>query len=174
VCAALSHRDGPVNLDFVLAPDGTVYLVEFAARGGGAGLPLLIRHAYGVDTVSAAISQAAGRPFDVTPSRARATVSYVLHAPYDGVLTGLGDVTAVAGRPEVVDLRLFACVGARVAAYTQSAHKLGYLVVAGPTSQDAERAATRALADLRIAVTPHDGALLTSGAEPDRLSVTSA
>jgi biotin carboxylase len=156
VCAELDHRDGPVNLDFVLAPDGTVYLIEFAARCGGAGLPLLIRHAYGVDNVGAAIRQAAGLPFDVAPARTRPVLSHVLHAPHDGVLTRLGDIGAVAERPEVVDLRLFAGLGDPVSAYTQAAHKLGYLVVAGTAGHDVERAAARALADLDIGVTPHD------------------
>lgn len=158
VCAELDHRDGPINLDFVLAGDGTVHLVEFAARCGGAGLPLLIRHAYGFDNVGAAISQAAGVPFDVTVSPTRAALSHVLHAPHDGVLTRLGDVAQVAGRPQVMALRLFVDVGAPVSAYTQAAHKLGYLVVAGPTAHDVERAAAQALGDLDIAVTPHDDA----------------
>lgn len=158
VCAEIGHRDGPINVDFVLADDGTIYLIEFGARIGGAGLPLLIEQATGVNTVAAAIRQAAGEPFDLTPTRSRAVLLRILYAPHDGTLARMADPAAIRELPGVLDMRTFVPVGARVRGYTQAAYKLGYLIVAAADRHELALARDRALHDIGLLVTPHDAA----------------
>lgn len=159
VSAAMGLIDGPINLDLILAPDGTPYVLEAGARLCGNGFPHLQRAVYGVDTVRALVSLALGEPFDLTPTRARHAVLHVLASPLDtdGRLVAFDGVEAVRVLPGVVHVQVFAEPGDPVRPFTQSANKLGYLVVAGDTPDAAAAALERALGLLRVvAVTEED------------------
>jgi biotin carboxylase len=155
VCELLGYRAGPVNVDFVVDAGGEIFLVEMGARLGGNGLPLLIEHVLGVNIVEAAIRLSAGQPVDVTPTRRGCALLHILHSQVDGYLVAASDPASVRAMPEVLAARLFVEVGGAVRAYTQAAHKIGYVVVVAPTREHLEHAQARAVAAFDLEIKPY-------------------
>ncbi len=145
VAARIEHPDGPLNVDLVLTADGTPWMIEMGARLGGNGMPQLVGLAHGVDTVAAAVDHACGVPFDVTPTRAHAAATYILHVEQGGRLEALQGVERLARLAQVVDFQLFASPGDAVRPYTRAAHKLGYVLL----SDSDEDRLHRAVEDIR-------------------------
>jgi biotin carboxylase len=152
VCRALEIVRGPVNLDFVVDPDGEVYLVEMGARPGGNGTPQLVSEAFGANIVEASIRTALGQPFRLRPRRRRAALLYLLHAERDGELAAVHGTDELARLPELVDYQLYATAGETVPEYTKAADKLGYLLFAGDTCGKVVQALATALRALRLDV----------------------
>ncbi|GAA1018181.1 carbamoyl phosphate synthase [Acrocarpospora pleiomorpha] len=159
LCAAMGWRDGPAHFDVILAPDGTPYVLEVGARLCGNGYPRLTRAVYGVDTVGALIALALGEPFDLTPQQHGHGIIHVLRSPYEreGVLARVEGLDEVRALPGVADAEVVTPAGAPVHPFTQSGHKLGYLVVTGDSADDAESTLKTALATLRLMITPGGG-----------------
>jgi biotin carboxylase len=134
VAAGVGLTDGPLNLDVVLAWDGTPYLIEMGSRLGGNGMPQLVRLATGVDTVAAAVAHACGEPFDVTPRFRRAAMLHILHTRESGVLEELEGIELIDESPEVVACELFVSPGSNVFPYVKAANKLGYVLMAASDS----------------------------------------
>ncbi|MEU7740672.1 ATP-grasp domain-containing protein [Nonomuraea sp. NPDC049158] len=154
ICAAVGHRHGPVNFDFVLTPGGDICFIEMGARLGGNGMPLMVQHAFGLNTVEAAIRLALGEPLRISVSQHRTAVLRILAADVDGVLTAIEGLDALRRMPEVVDVQVFKTVGEHVRAYTQAGHKLGYLVMVADTREQLETALDEALRTLRFVIEP--------------------
>lgn len=156
LCAAMGVVDGPVNFDMILPPDGTPYVLEAGARLCGNGYPALLRSVYGVDTVGALVSLVLAEPFDLTPSRSGCGILHVLTSPLDGdgLLDEVSGVEQAKELPGVVDVEVFAKRGDLVRPFTQSANKLGYVVVRGETHSQSEATLERALRALRVTVAP--------------------
>ena len=152
VCRALQIDRGPVNFDFVVGPDGEVYLVEMGARPGGNGTPQLVSEAFGANIVEASIRTALGQPFRLRPRRRRAALLYILHAERDGELAAVHGTDELASLPELVDYQLYATAGETVPEYTKAADKLGYLLFAGDTCGKVVQALSTALRALRLDV----------------------
>ena len=152
--AELGHRSGPVNVDFVLDAAQRIHFVEMGARLGGNGMPMLVRHAFGLDTVEAAIRLALGESLDLTTARRqRYAMLHILTAEADGTLDAIEGLEAARRIPAVAELRLFKAAGDPVRRYTQAAHKLGYLVLTADTRDDLRRGRAEALATLRLRIT---------------------
>jgi L-amino acid ligase C-terminal domain 2 len=98
-----------------------------------------------------------GERFEVRSHRRRAAALYLLHAERDGELVEVHGTGALAGLPELVDYQLYATVGETVLAYTKAANKLGYLLLAGDSHDQVERALATALRALRLRVRTSDG-----------------
>jgi biotin carboxylase len=158
VCAAVDYQSGPLNLDLVLDRQGDIYPIEMGARLGGNGLPDLVRMAYGVDVVEAAVRLALGQPFTLAARRPRVAMSCVLSAERPGVLARVEGLDAVRATPMTERVELFAAPGEPVAAFTTNANKLGILVLVGDSHERVVAAATVARSTLRIQVGEPDGA----------------
>jgi len=155
ILAALEHRAGPVNFDFVVDAAGTIHFVEMGARLGGNGMPLLVRHAFGLNTMEAAIRLAAGESLDVTGhGQQRVVLLHVLTAEREGTLRAVHGVAATRDLPHVADLKIFKRPGDRVHPYTRAAHKLGYLIVAADTRGELFRTVGAARRTLRFVIDP--------------------
>ena len=129
IAAAIDLRSGPLNCDLIVTPDDRLVFVEMGARLGGNGMPLLVRWAYGVDTVAAAMDLALGRRADARPVHHRAATLHILGSDRSGVVRSIEGVAAVRALPEVVALEVFKEPGQAVEEYTQAGRKLGYLVL---------------------------------------------
>lgn len=153
VLAALDHRDGPVNIDFVLTEDGEIYLIELGARLGGNGMPMLMRHAYGVNTVAAAIQLTVGEPVELVPRAVpNHVILRVLQAPHAGVLRRVAGLAQARAAPGILECQVYKRPGERVEPYTQASHKLGYLVAVAEDRSSVVAAAEVALKSLDIEV----------------------
>ncbi|MEV4113340.1 ATP-grasp domain-containing protein [Nonomuraea sp. NPDC049695] len=154
ICAEVGHRHGPVNFDFVLTPGGDLFFIEMGARLGGNGMPLMVRHAFGLNTVEAAIRLALGEPLTIDVTHRRTAALRILAAETDGVLTAVEGLAELRRMPEAVDVQVFKSPGDHVRAYTQAGHKLGYLVLVADTRELLEDALDRALRTLQFKIEP--------------------
>lgn len=146
----LGYRRGPLTVDVIVDPLGTLHLIEMGARVGGNGLGELFWHAYGVDTVAASIAAATGGAADVMPSRSRATVSGVLYTDDAGVVAEVRGADAATTIPELAELVLFVQAGAQVQPYHNAANKLGHFIVVADHPDQAGAAAQAVRAALRF------------------------
>ncbi|MFB7914201.1 ATP-grasp domain-containing protein [Streptomyces sp. NPDC056061] len=153
ICGELGHVDGPVNFDFVV-DDRTeeIRFIEMGARLGGNGMPLLVKHAYGINTYEAALRLALGEDFDLAPRHNRKTALRILTSDTDGILRTVEGADAVRALPQTVELQIFANPGSRVHRYTQAGHKLGYLLLVADSHTELREARTRAETLLRFGV----------------------
>lgn len=161
ICQEVKHDTGPVNFDLVIDERGDIHPIEMGARLGGNGLTELVRVAYGVDVVEAAVRLALGWPFSVAPRTRRVARSWVLTSDRPGVLGGVDGVEELRAAPTTERLELFAAPGDPVAAFAKSADKLGIVVLAGDSHEQVEAAFTAARRTLRLR-------LLASEPEPWR------
>jgi biotin carboxylase len=146
----LSH--GPIHAECRVTPDGTVYVLEVAARpiGGlcsrvltfedGKGLEhILLQHAVGASIAHAAREDAAAAVMMI-PIPARGM--------YKGV-TGEDEARAVRG---VTDLRITAKVGQLLETLPDAGSYLGFIFARGTTPEAAERSVKTAHQQLRFAI----------------------
>lgn len=154
LCARLRYRTGPLNLDLVVGADGTPYLIEMGARTSGNGLDELVRRCHGVDTIAASVAAAVRAPVRLTPHAPRPTLWQALSVDQAGTLTAIHGLAAARAMPEVVDVRLFAGPGDEVKAHDNVANKLGYAVLAAPTTTGLRTAAERLERALVFEVAP--------------------
>jgi biotin carboxylase len=154
ICAGLDLHRGPLNLDFVVTPNGDVRFVEMAARLGGNGISALVRHAYDVDLTAAAVRLAVGDAVELRPRPVRAAVLRILQADCEGMVAAIHGAEAVAALANTMELELFVGVGTPVHPYSEAAQKIGYLAVAGTDADDARAALQHALALLKVEVAP--------------------
>jgi biotin carboxylase len=156
---AMGVTDGPVNYDVILTPDATPYVLEAGARLCGNGYPRLLRAVYGVDTVAALLSLALGEPFELVGRPARHGILHVITSPLGvpGELVASAGIDDVRRMPGVCDAELFLRPGDPVLPFTQSAHKVGYLIVTGDSPSQTEDRLVQALGTLRLTVVPVAG-----------------
>ncbi|MFF0362714.1 ATP-grasp domain-containing protein [Streptomyces fungicidicus] len=154
ICVALGHTDGPVNFDFVVDRTEEIRFIEMGARLGGNGMPLLVQHAYGINTYEAALRLALGQDFDLAPRHVKKTALHILTTDTDGVLRTVDGEDAVRALPQTAELRLFAGPGSQVRRYTQAGHKLGYLLLVADSYAELRAAQVKAQSLLRFGVEP--------------------
>lgn len=157
ICAALDLDRGPLNLDFVVTPTGEIQFVEVAARLGGNGISLLVRHAYDIDLTAAAVRVAVGDGVELRARPRRAVILRILQADTEGVVAAIRGADAVSVLPKTVAVELFVAVGTPVHPYTEAGHKIGYLAVSGGDARDARAALDCALSILDVEVAPVTG-----------------
>ena len=144
VVRKLGLRDGPLNFDVMLTPDGP-RIIELGGRLGGNCLPELMRLHTGVNTVEAVIRIAMGDTFE-----AHAETSHPVGVFIFGAWRG-GQVAKVHRLQEkfpqwandVLSEKIVARVGQRVEPFNQGSHQLGYYVM---TAKDEETLNERILA----------------------------
>lgn len=151
VCAKVGLRNGPANFDFVLTEaENEIYLIEMNARLAGNGLPQLVEAATGVNTFRATVQLALGQAYDLTPRADLKVLLYILHSPEDGLLQQIHGLEEVQANPAVRRLELFVKPGEQVRAFTESARKLGYLMLVGNTQAEVDQTLAEVRATLRF------------------------
>lgn len=158
ICRALEITDGPANFDFIITDDGAIYVIEIGARLGGNAYPMLMNAAWGVDTVAATVSMSVGQTFDLTPTRSRVCLLHLLASPWDrpAVVRAVHGADGVTAHPGVLRFELFTEVGDRVLPFTQSAHKLGYVVLVAADHDELDALQDWFTATVRIESEPID------------------
>lgn len=160
LCARLSYRTGPLNLDLVVTDAGVPHLIEMGARTSGNGLDELVRRCYGVDTIEASINAAVHAPITVAPHAPRPTMWQSLSTDRSGRLVSVGGLDAARALPEVVELRLFVAPGDEVRAQDNVADKLGWALLSAPSTADLRAAADRLLQTVTFEVDARESASL--------------
>lgn len=159
LCDRLGYERGPLNVDFVVTPEGEPYVIELGARTGGNGLDDMMRHCYGVDPVRAAVQAAVGQPIHLTPRIPRPVMWRVLTAARAGELASISGVARAEEIPEVAELVVLAQPGQTVRPYQEVSDRLGWVVLEADTIPALDAAAEEVARTLTFDVIP--------AAEPD-------
>jgi biotin carboxylase len=156
---AVGLRDGIAFPQLIASPDGSVSVVEVAARIPGGQMADLVRHAVGVDLVEIALRQALGEevPDDVTLPRRRQplAIRFLTAAPGPlptGRVTRIGSLEAVLAAEGVVQADTYLQVGETIRPVRLDGDRRGYVIAVGATSAQALERAEAAAGLLEVEV----------------------
>ena len=151
---ALGLRDGIAFPQLIAGPDGSVAVVEVAARIPGGQMADLVRHAVGVDLVAIALLQALGDPVpdDLVEPRFQQplAIRFLTAEPgplSTGTVTRIGELDPVLACEGVVQADTYLRLGETIRPVRADGDRRGYVIAIGETSTQAlaraELAATR-------------------------------
>ena len=156
---ALGLRDAIAFPQLIASPDGTVAVVEVAARIPGGQMADLVRHAVGVDLVEVALRQALGEdvPDDVARPRFSQPLAIRFFTAEPGPLpTGrvvrIGSLEGVLRCEGVVQADTYLQLGETIRPVRRDGDRRGYVIAVADNPEEALRRAERAATRLEVEV----------------------
>lgn len=140
--AALDIENSATHIEVVASDDG-LKLIDFGARGGGAGFipSVIVPHVSGVNMIGEMIRIALGRsPSKCDPTLRRGAV-FRFFTPSPGMITAIEGFESVRDRSDVAHFNLSVEVGDTVPELTTQLDRIGSFVVFGSTGAEALRKA---------------------------------
>jgi biotin carboxylase len=152
-------RDGIAFPQLIASPDGSVAVVEVAARIPGGQMSDLVRHAVGVDLVEVALRQALGeavpdelaRPRHQQPLAIRFLTAQPGPLP-TGRVTRIGDIAPVLSSEGVVQADTYLQLGETIRPVRLDGDRRGYVIAVADTTVEALARAEEAAALLKVEV----------------------
>ena len=142
--AAVGFDFGPAHTEVRLTAAGSV-VVEINPRLAGGMIPELVRHALGIDLLTAFLDQLAGQPVDLALLRAEWASIRFLTADRDGLLASVSGVDDARHVPGVREVSIGRRLGAAVRQAEEAADRIGFVIASGPSREqvlvDVEEAA---------------------------------
>jgi biotin carboxylase len=158
---ALGLRDGIAFPQLIAGQDGSVAVVEVAARIPGGQMADLVRHAVGVDLVAIALLQALGDPVPdelVEPRFQQPLAIRFLTADPGplpvGRVTRIGELDPVLACEGVVQADTYLRPGETIRPVRVDGDRRGYVIAVGDTSMQALARAELAATRLQVEVAP--------------------
>ena len=156
---ALGLRDGIAFPQLIVSDDGSVRVVEVAARIPGGQMADLVRHAVGIDLVEVALRQALGQPIPdalVQPSVKQPLAIRFLTAQPGPLPTGkvkrIGPLEPVLAAEGVVQADTYLQVGETIRPVRLDGDRRGYVIATADTSVEALQRAEDAARLLEVEV----------------------
>jgi hypothetical protein len=162
---AIGLRTGPVHAEVRIGKDGTVYIIEIAARsiGGLCGRSL----SFGLlaePLESIVIRSALGLTKEFAPPAKPATGVMMLPIPAEGVLSEVSNVDEALEIDGIDDVELTVVPGRTVRPLPEGDRYLGFVFASGLTPSDVERSLAQAAATIDVAI---DGEHVASDGQTD-------
>ena len=158
---ALGLRDGIAFPQLIVSDDGSVRVVEVAARIPGGQMADLVRHAVGVDLVEVALRQALGEeiPDELVLPRFKQPLAIRFLTAQPGPLpTGkvlsVGPLEPVLAAEGVVQADTYLQVGETIRPVRLDGDRRGYVIATADTSVEALQRAEAAARLLEVEVEP--------------------
>jgi len=156
---ALGLRDGIAFPQLIVSPDGSVAVVEVAARIPGGQMADLVQHAVGVDLVEIALRQALGEEVgdDLALARFSQPLAICFFTAEPGPLpTGrvvsIGSLEPVLAAEGVVQAETYLELGETIRPVRRDGDRRGYVIAVADDTDEARRRADSAAALLRVEV----------------------
>jgi S-sulfo-L-cysteine synthase (3-phospho-L-serine-dependent) len=149
--AAVRFDFGPAHTEVRWTAEGPV-VVEINPRLAGGMIPELVRHATGIDLLTAWLDLLLGREVRLEPLRSAVAGIRFLTADRPGRLLGLQGIEAARQLPTVCEVVLARPAGTIVQPAENAYHRLGHALAAGPDRAQVSRDLERARALLRVHV----------------------
>ena len=141
---ALGLRDGIAFPQLIVSDDGSVRVVEVAARIPGGQMADLVRHAVGVDLVEVALRQALGEPIPDELALPRfkqpLAIRFLTAEPGPlptGKVTRIGSLEPVLAAEGVVQADTYLQVGETIRPVRLDGDRRGYVIATADTSVEA-------------------------------------
>jgi cysteine synthase A len=148
---AVGFDFGPAHTEVRLTAAGPV-VVEINPRLAGGMIPELVRHALGIDLLTALLNQLIGREVDLTADRAEWAAIRFLTAERSGRLTGVSGVEDARQMENVREVAISKPLGAVVRPAEEATHRLGHVIASGPSRPQVLRAVEEAARRIRLHV----------------------
>ena len=149
----LGMRTSVYNVETRIGKDGKAYIMEMSPRGGGNRLSEMLRHATGVDLITAAVRAAVGD--EVTGVEQKPYQGHwaevILHADRDGRFMGL-DMDERFRERHVIEEDLWVGKGDAVSSFKGANDAIGTLVLRFGTGEELEEALDRQKEWLKVIV----------------------
>ena len=156
---ALGLRDAIAFPQLIASPDGSVAVVEVAARIPGGQMADLVKHAVGVDLVEVALLQALGEfvPDDVALPRFTQPLAIRFFTAEPGPLrtgrvTRIGELDPVLASEGVVQADTYLQLGETIRPVRRDGDRRGYVIAIADTPEEAVRRAESAASKLVVDV----------------------
>jgi biotin carboxylase len=156
---ALGLRDGIAFPQLIVSDDGSVRVVEVAARIPGGQMADLVRHAVGVDLVEVALRQALGEPIPdelVLPRfKQPLAIRFLTAQPgplQPGKVVSVGSLEPVLAAEGVVQADTYLQVGETIRPVRLDGDRRGYVIATADTSVEALQRAEDAARLLEVVV----------------------
>ena len=156
---ALGLRDAIAFPQLIASPDGSVAVVEVAARIPGGQMADLVRHAVGVDLIEVALRQALGEcvPDDLALPRFRQPLAIRFFTAQPGPLptgrvTRIGSLDGVLASEGVVQADTYLQIGETIRPVRRDGDRRGYVIAVADSPEEALRRAEAAATCLEIEV----------------------
>jgi biotin carboxylase len=156
---ALGLRDGIAFPQLLVSDDGSVRVVEVAARIPGGQMADLVRHAVGVDLVEVALRQALGQPLpdELVQPRFKQPLAIRFFTAQPGPLpvgkvTRIGPLEPVLEAPGVVQADTYLQVGETIRPVRLDGDRRGYVIAIADNSVEALQRAEDAARLLEVEV----------------------
>ncbi len=156
---ALGLTDAIAFPQLIASPDGSVAVVEVAARIPGGQMADLVRHAVGVDLVEVALLQALAEyvPDDLALPRFAQPLAIRFFTAEPGPLptgrvTRIGELDAVLASEGVVQADTYLQIGETIRPVRRDGDRRGYVIAIADTSEEALRRAETASTRLHVEV----------------------
>jgi biotin carboxylase len=156
---ALGLEDAIAFPQLIASSDGSVAVVEVAARIPGGQMADLVRHAVGVDLVEVALLQALGEPVSDDVALARFSqplaIRFLTAQPGPlptGEVTRIGELDPVLACEGVVQAETYLRLGETIRPVRLDGDRRGYAIAIGDTSVQALERAERAARKLEVEV----------------------
>ena len=150
----LDLRFGEMNVEVLIGPDETPYIIELAGRAGGNMIPLQLRDVSGIDLVEASVRCAMGdRPSSVGFDTADvAMATYMLHASESGSLVAVEYDEPL--RQHIYREELFVEPGGHVEQLTNSSQNVGIVYLRFDSPQQMWELLAQAGTQVHVRVEP--------------------
>ncbi|OLR93587.1 ATP-grasp domain-containing protein [Actinokineospora bangkokensis] len=149
--AALGFRHGIAHAEIKLVSPGTARIIEIGARPPGDHIMKLVRLATGVSEAAAYIQIALGRTPDLERTEQRAAAIRFLTPPRAGVFRG---VRGIPDSEQVVEAEVYAEPGKELGAATDNVARVGYVIVTGGSTTEANELANDVVGAITVEVDP--------------------
>lgn len=155
---AVGMRDGAAHTELRLEPDGAA-VIESHSRVGGDRINELVRIAWGVDMIAAAVAWPLLRVRPRLPQSPRGAACIRFFTPPPGLVTLVAGVDEVRSHPAVAELEVSVREGDTVRRLERSADRCGHLLVTAATAGEAFALARELAARVTIATAGKDAGL---------------
>jgi biotin carboxylase len=142
---------GPAHTELRLTPEGPV-VVEINPRLAGGMIPEIVRHATGIDLLSAVIALLTERTVELRPVRHDIGAIRFLTAPHHGRITHIKGIEAARELATVREVRVDKAVGNQVRFAESALDRLGFVIASGQQRGDVIADLERALAAIEIEI----------------------
>lgn len=152
-CRAIGLTEGPVHAEARIS-DGTVVLIEVAARSIGGLCSRALTFGAGVSLEELILRHALGLPLDDIERERGASGVMMLPIPASGVLRGVDGRDAALAVPGIGGLEITIPQGREVRTLPEGDRYLGFLFARGEMAADVETALREAFARLTVRIEP--------------------
>jgi biotin carboxylase len=164
--AALGLREGPLHAELRVRPDGTVAVLELAARTIGGLCARTLRFGLGVSLEELVLRHALGRPLDGLRREPAAAGVMMLPIPGAGVLEEVAGRDQALAVPGIAGLELSIRPGRPLRPLPEGDRYLGFLFARARAPEEVERALREAHDQLEVRIRRRDEAATADGATP--------